>query len=304
MAKPEVPEIFAAGTVLLRGSGRDVRVCLVHRPTQRDWSLPKGKLDPDEHAIAAAWRETIEESGQHVELGPGLPAQLYRVEGRLKRVDYWVGRLVAGGPGFRPNSEIDRLEWLRPEAAMKKLTYPRDRELIRRAVATPRTTPMIILRHAQALRRARWGKEKDSLRPLTSGGKRDARRLVNVLTAFGMDSVYSSDAQRCIDTVRPFARSARIKIRPESALSERGFETDQRPGSRRISQLLRVREPMVVCTHRPLLPRLLAELDSDLGSDLLSLLGPGLPPGAFIVLHRTFGPRDRVRLTAVERHEI
>lgn len=304
MAKPDLPEIFAAGTVLLRGSGRDLQVCLVHRPTHRDWSLPKGKLEGDEPAAAAAWRETVEECGEHVELGVPLPVQFYPVEGRLKRVDYWVGRLIPGGPGFRPNSEIDRLEWLAPGAAMRKLTYPRDRQLIRRAVEAPRTTPLVILRHTQALRRARWGKGKDSLRPLTAEGKRDARRLVNVLTAFGLDSVHSSDAQRCVDTVRPFARSARIKIIAEPTLSERGFETDQRPGLRRIHQLLHERDAAVVCTHRPLLPRLLGGIDSDLGSGLVSLLGPGLPPGAFLVIHRNFGPKGRVRLTAVERHEI
>ena len=41
----------------------------MHRPRYDDWSFPKGKLDPGEHAAVAAVREVAEETGLHVRLG-------------------------------------------------------------------------------------------------------------------------------------------------------------------------------------------------------------------------------------------
>ena len=61
----------AAGTVTLRSrDGKDPRVLLVHRPSYDDWTLPKGKLEPDEYEAVAAARETLEETG----LAVGWPA--------------------------------------------------------------------------------------------------------------------------------------------------------------------------------------------------------------------------------------
>lgn len=296
-------EILAAGTVLIRGTGAKTEVCLVHRPTQRDWSFPKGKLDPGEHAVVAAWRETAEETGAHVELGPRLETQYYRVLGRLKRVDYWIGRPVPGGPGFQPSDEIDRIAWLDPSEAARHLTYPRDHELVTAAIKAPMTVPMIILRHGQALRRQKWGSSKDSLRPLTAKGRREAKALVPVLSAFGIDTVHSSDAVRCINTVRPFARAYRLRIRPEPMLSEQGFDDGPRATLRRIRELARVKAPLVVCSHRPLLPALLKRLGADLHGDVADALEDGLPPGAMIVLHRRFTTKGNPRLVAWERHE-
>ena len=44
----------------------------MHRPEYDDWSFPKGKLDPGEHAAVAAVREVAEETGLDVRLGPPL----------------------------------------------------------------------------------------------------------------------------------------------------------------------------------------------------------------------------------------
>ena len=118
--------IRAAGVVLLREGRRGTEVCVLHRPGHNDWSLPKGKVDAGETLPMTARRETLEETGSDVVLGAPLPGQRYRVEGRQKTVDYWVGRIRAGGGGFRPNREIDKMEWLPPARAKVKLSYPRD----------------------------------------------------------------------------------------------------------------------------------------------------------------------------------
>jgi 8-oxo-dGTP diphosphatase len=43
-------------------------------------------------------------------------------------VRYWAAE---AGPGtFAPNTEVDRLLWLSPRAARRRLTQPRDRDLV------------------------------------------------------------------------------------------------------------------------------------------------------------------------------
>ena len=50
--------VRAAGGVVWRETARgDVEIVLVHRPRYDDWTLPKGKLEPDEHPVLAAVRE-------------------------------------------------------------------------------------------------------------------------------------------------------------------------------------------------------------------------------------------------------
>ena len=63
--------IQAAGAVLWRRlSDELVQVALIHRPRYDDWSLPKGKVDPGESHIQAAYREVLEETGVKAIFGP------------------------------------------------------------------------------------------------------------------------------------------------------------------------------------------------------------------------------------------
>jgi 8-oxo-dGTP diphosphatase len=111
-----------------------VEIALVHRPKYDDWSHPKGKLEHGESARDAAVREVREETGMACAPGAGLPASRYVVAGRLKEVRYWAARATAGA--FVPNREVDRLVWLPPSAARRRLTWPHDRPLIDALLAT------------------------------------------------------------------------------------------------------------------------------------------------------------------------
>jgi 8-oxo-dGTP diphosphatase len=69
-----------------------------------------------------------EETGFRCLLGPELPTQHYLAQGRPKEVRYWAAVPTSGS--FRPNREVDRLEWLPAGKARARLTHDRDRLLI------------------------------------------------------------------------------------------------------------------------------------------------------------------------------
>ena len=118
--------IEAAGGVVWRTTRKgQLEIVVVHRPRQRDWSLPKGKVRRRESALDCALREVREETGLQCAVGDELPETLYEDrQGRLKRVRYWAMTEVAGQ--FRRNREVDELRWVRFDRASDALTYQRD----------------------------------------------------------------------------------------------------------------------------------------------------------------------------------
>ncbi len=279
---------------------------MVHRPRHGDWSLPKGKADPGEALPSTARRETLEETGTDVVLGAPLAQQRYKVDGRPKTVDYWVAHVRPGGPGFRPNREVDRIEWMTVQKARAKLTYPRDQHLVLEAIATSHTSPFVVLRHTEAMKRSDFKGSNDSRRPITSRGRAQARAIVDPIVAFGELRVHSSDSRRCMQTVEPLAARVRQQIVEEPLFSEESFARRPKVAQGRLADLASRTVPVVLCTHRPVLPSVLGGLASEFGLKARSSrLRPDLDPGGFVVLHRELDARDRLtgRVIAVERYD-
>ena len=289
--------IEAAGVVLVRpGDGDGPEVAVVHRPHRSDWSLPKGKLEAGERHEVAAIRETLEETGVIAVLGPSLGHRRYTVDGAAKRVRYW--RATVHEERHRePDGEVDEIRWLRRKAAKSLLTYDDDRALVDKALALPDTTPTIILRHAEATKRAAWRESGDDLasldaqRPLNDAGVQQSHALVALLDAYRPLVAVTSDAARCRATVEPYVVHADLTLRLEHALSEEGCESDPRTTIAAVERLLSS-PSSVWCTHRPVLPIVLGAVADTLDIDrrrgpMADALDPRLRPGAAIVLHRS-----------------
>ena len=130
---PLTPVVRAAGGVVVRGTGAEAAVLLVHRPAYDDWTFPKGKVDPGESDEDCAVREVEEETGLHCALGRELQSTEYDdARGRPKLVRYWVME-VAGGE-LRFEHEVDEARWLPVDEAEALLTYERDIAVLHEAV--------------------------------------------------------------------------------------------------------------------------------------------------------------------------
>ena len=312
-ARPQLAgEIRAAGALLYTRRGGEIAVAVIHRPRRDDWAFPKGKLEPDEHVLAAAVREVREETGITPVLGRPLGTERYPVNGRPKRVDYWAAQVTEPSRGlFVPGKEVDKLEWLTVPEATARLSYPHDVQLLSRlvAVAAEDTVPCVLLRHASAGHKSEWPGD-DLLRPLDDRGMVDAQTLAGLLACYTPARVISSAAERCLGTVRPYAERIGAAIEAEPAFTVRpGAHGDRTEAARnRMAELLARPPSMVICVHRENIPVLLgqaravlddpaaddAELDSEPPSG-----GRDLPKGGFWVLHVTGR-----RIAAVERHDL
>ena len=126
----DVIVIRAAGGVVCRiGPSDETEIAVIHRPSYDDWTLPKGKVEPDETAEDCALREVREETGFKCELVRPLGCTAYvDRRGRDKVACYWVMEVRSGR--FRPGIEVDKLVWLPIAQAVKRLTYGRDKTLV------------------------------------------------------------------------------------------------------------------------------------------------------------------------------
>jgi 8-oxo-dGTP pyrophosphatase MutT (NUDIX family)/phosphohistidine phosphatase SixA len=290
--------IEAAGGLVWRptdASSGGIEVALVHRPKYDDWSLPKGKLEPGEHPLIAALREVEEEAGARVVVGRPLGQARYAVDGRPKRVQYWSLRWAGGE--FSPNNEVDAVDWVAIEKAADRLKPGRDGFVVDEFLRDPRLTrACVVVRHGKAGSRAAW-KGRDIDRPLDAAGRRQARVIADLLTAYGVSRVYSSEVQRCLDTLAPFAASSGRSVAEEHLFSESGYHDEPDSAVTRALGIVGEGASVAICTQGGALPDLVVELCRRLGTVPEGM--KQVRKGSLVVVHVTV--EEPLRVVAVEQ---
>jgi 8-oxo-dGTP diphosphatase len=122
--KSRVP-ILAAGGIVLRNDGRP-QFAIVRLRKPDSWGLPKGKLAAGEHAMAAARREVLEETGHRVTIHEFLGTLAYEASRRPKVVQFWRMQAV-GEPIAALTRDVTAVDWLALEDAIERLTHLRER---------------------------------------------------------------------------------------------------------------------------------------------------------------------------------
>lgn len=277
-----------------RPGQEEIEVLVIHRTSRRDWSFPKGKLDPGERLPATAVREVLEETSVPIRLGLPISTVQYDVtKPKLltKRVSYWVGRpLSTGDVTHGADDEVDDVRWVPVSKAPGLLTYERDHKLVAQLMqlkkaSQHKTKPLIVLRHGHAHPRAKW-KQPDQLRPLSAQGLREAHRLVPLLAAYGVTRVISSSSTRCVQTVDPYVEHLGAEVTIDAGLSEE--RATGKAVTKRLRELVPDDRPTALCTHRPVLGLVLAAL--------------GLPPQQLEPAEMLIAHLRRGRVVGQETH--
>lgn len=143
--------ILAAGGIVTRGRVRPL-FAVVRLRRQKSWVLPKGKLNRNETALAAAKREAIEETGHDMKVREFLGSLAYTTSGRPKTVRFW--RMEASSkPVAKLMKDVSAVRWLPLTRAIGKLTHEREKNFL--AKAGPHALSHLRRSHAESRPSAR-----------------------------------------------------------------------------------------------------------------------------------------------------
>jgi 8-oxo-dGTP diphosphatase len=123
--------------------------------------------------------------------------------------------------------------------------------------------PILVVRHADAGERSRWGGD-DLVRPLSRRGWAQARKLVGLLDPYEPKRLLSSPYVRCVETLEPLATAAGLVVEEHPDLAEG-------TGNAAVSLVRSLAgETAVLCSHGDVIPEVLESLAAADGMKLLS----------------------------------
>lgn len=133
MAGGDIIKEFSAGGVIFK-DGRLLLIKMRNLAGDEVWTFPKGHLEGDETADAAALREVREEAGLECRILTPLHVARYSFfRGGVpvdKRVDWFLMEETGGdGRPLTPDEVLDK-RWATPAEADGMLKYPSDLEIM------------------------------------------------------------------------------------------------------------------------------------------------------------------------------
>jgi 8-oxo-dGTP diphosphatase len=131
--------VVSAGGVVHRRGEHGIEIVLCGRPRDGVWALPKGSPEPGETLEHTALREVEEETGLKIAIERSVGSIRYQFsdgEGVRydKRVDHYL-MTPTGGHLDHHDAEFEVVRWVPVEEALRLLSYPNERAIVRRAVA-------------------------------------------------------------------------------------------------------------------------------------------------------------------------
>lgn len=138
-----IEDLVSAGGIVYRPGADGPEIVLCGRPSQGLWGLPKGTPKNTETIEETARREVREETGLSVQ-----------IEEKIGEIEYWFTRaelgkrfhkrvhhflmVPLGGNTADHDHEYDEVRWFPASEAVRRLTFPNEAEMLRRAVAMVR----------------------------------------------------------------------------------------------------------------------------------------------------------------------
>lgn len=133
----------SCGCVLYR-IGQELRVLVIKQARNGNWSFPKGHVENNETEEETAVREVKEEVGVSAEPIDGFREVIsYNPRANIsKEVVYFVSE--AKSPSIKiQKEEVSDYKWIRPNHALKTLTFKNDKEVLKKALKFLKETERI-----------------------------------------------------------------------------------------------------------------------------------------------------------------
>ena len=136
---PTVKKRTSAGGIIFRKSSIGIEVALISVKGGKAWCLPKGIIDKDERAYAAALREVKEETGLNGEIINKIGEISYwfysKDEGiRVHKTVYFYLMRYISGDTKDHDREVDDARWFPIKDVMNLLTYKGEKEIMVKAM--------------------------------------------------------------------------------------------------------------------------------------------------------------------------
>lgn len=141
-----VADLVSAGGIVYRLGEKGPEVVLCGRSAEGLWGLPKGTPQDAETLEETAHREVREETGLDV-----------RIERKVGEIEYWFTRAemgkrfhkrvhhyllrAVGGDTANHDHEYEEVRWFPASEAVRRLTFPDEVEMLRKAVALLEAEP-------------------------------------------------------------------------------------------------------------------------------------------------------------------